>query len=213
MKIYAHRGFSGKFPEGTRVAYEAAIKSKVDGLECDIRLTRDLVPVCFHDRNLKRIANNSKSVSNLSLLEMRALTELITLHELIEIARNSQVELLIETKHPSRFGREVERKVLNEIKDIGNTTVISFSWFAVRWLRQRTKRVGFVVANRWRLLFIPTEIVAIDFELFNRSAWVRKRLAGKKVLLWTVNNVSDIKFRAQISGVITDRPDLPFRLS
>jgi len=77
MKIFAHRGFSGKFPEGTRVAYEAAIKSKVDGLECDIRLTRDLVPVCFHDRNLKRIANNSKSVSNLSLLEMRALTELI----------------------------------------------------------------------------------------------------------------------------------------
>jgi len=84
MKVFAHRGFSYKFPEASSSAYEGAIAVNADGLECDIRLTRDLIPVCFHDRNLKRIAGISKSVSKLSLKELRELTDVMTLGELKE---------------------------------------------------------------------------------------------------------------------------------
>ncbi|MFM9141832.1 MAG: glycerophosphodiester phosphodiesterase family protein, partial [Actinomycetota bacterium] len=41
MKVFAHRGFSHKYPEATRSAYEGAIEVNADGLECDIRLTKD----------------------------------------------------------------------------------------------------------------------------------------------------------------------------
>ena len=213
MKVFAHRGFSYKFPEASRSAYEGAIAVNADGLECDIRLTRDLIPVCFHDRNLKRIAGFSKSVSKLSLQELRELTDIMTLGELITLASEHKKDLLIETKHPSIFRRTVEKKVLAEINGKNNCTVMSFSLFAVLWLRKRIRSTGYVIRHRWRLLFLPTEIVAIDYQLFNRSKWARRRLENKVVYLWTVNDVKDVKFVGQIKGVITDKPNLPFRLS
>ena len=213
MKVFAHRGFSYKFPEASRSAYEGAIAVNADGLECDIRLTRDLIPVCFHDRNLKRIAGNTKSVSRLSLKELRELTDVMTLGELVKLASEHKKDLLIETKHPSKFGRTVEKKVLAEIDGRNNFTVMSFSLFAVLWLRKRIRSTGYVIGHRWRLLFLPTEIVAIDYQLFNRSKWTRRKLENKEVYLWTVNDVKDVKFVGQVKGVITDKPNLPFRLS
>ena len=213
MKVFAHRGFSYKFPEASRSAYEGAIAVNADGLECDIRLTRDLIPVCFHDRNLKRIAGNTKSVSRLSLNELRELTDVMTLGELVKLASEHKKDLLIETKHPSIFRRTIEKKVLAEINGKNNCTVMSFSLFAVLWLRKRIRSTGYVIGHRWRLLFLPTEIVAIDYQLFNKSKWARRRLENKVVYLWTVNDVKDVKFVGQIKGVITDKPNLPFRLS
>lgn len=213
MKVFAHRGFSYKFPEASRSAYEGAIAVNADGLECDIRLTRDLIPVCFHDRNLKRIAGFSKSVSKLSLQELRELTDVMTLGELITLVSEHGKDLLIETKHPSIFRRTVEKKVLAEINGKNNCTVMSFSLFAVLWLRKRILSAGYVIGHRWRLLFLPTEIVAIDYQLFNRSKWTRRKLENKEVYLWTVNDVKDVKFVGQVKGVITDKPNLPFRLS
>ena len=213
MKVFAHRGFSYKFPEASRSAYEGAIAVNADGLECDIRLTRDLIPVCFHDRNLKRIAGNIKSVSRLSLNELRELTDVMTLGELVKLASEHKKDLLIETKHPSIFRRTVEKKVLAEINGKNNCAVMSFSLFAVLWLRKRIRSTGYVVGHRWRLLFLPTEIVAIDYQLFNKSKWARRRLENKVVYLWTVNDVKDVKFVGQVKGVITDKPNLPFRLS
>jgi glycerophosphoryl diester phosphodiesterase len=213
MKVFAHRGFSYKYPEASRSAYEGAIAVNADGLECDIRLTRDLIPVCFHDRNLKRIAGNIKSVSRLSLKELRELTDVMTLGELVKLASEHKKDLLIETKHPSIFRRTVEKKVLAEINGKNNCTVMSFSLFAVLWLRKRIRSTGYVIGHRRRLLFLPTEIVAIDYQLFNKSKWARRRLENKVVYLWTVNDVKDVKFVGQVKGVITDKPNLPFRLS
>ena len=213
MKVFAHRGFSHKYPEASRSAYEGAIAVNADGLECDIRLTRDLIPVCFHDRNLKRIAGNTKSVSRLSLNELRELTDVMTLGELVKLASEHKKDLLIETKHPSIFRRTVEKKVLAEINGKNNCTVMSFSLIAVLWLRKRIRSTGYVIGHRWRLLFLPTDIVAIDYQLFNKSKWARSRLESKVVYLWTVNDVKDVKFVGQVKGVITDKPNLPFRLS
>ena len=50
MKIFAHRGFSHKFPEGSRAAYEGAVNAGADGFECDVRLIRGGEIICFHDQ-------------------------------------------------------------------------------------------------------------------------------------------------------------------
>ena len=54
IDIVAHRGASTDRAEHTRAAYELAIEQGADGLECDVRLTRDGHLVCIHDRTVNR---------------------------------------------------------------------------------------------------------------------------------------------------------------
>ncbi|MFM7624292.1 MAG: glycerophosphodiester phosphodiesterase [Actinomycetota bacterium] len=211
MKIFAHRGFSYKFKESTLSAYQGAIDVGADGLECDVRLTKDNVPVCFHDRNTKRIAGVNKRIASLTLDELREITEVVTLEELLDLAKSAKREVLVETKHPVMSGGRIERVVI-ELSKRYNFTAMSFSLLAVMRLKRELSDVAYVVAHRWRLLYLPTRKVAIDVELFAKSPWTRKRLIGREVLLWTVNDqkyAQPIK-EWKVAGVITDRPDMRF---
>jgi len=51
--VIAHRGASGVLPEHTVEAYKRAISDGADVIECDVTLSRDLVPVCLHDELLQ----------------------------------------------------------------------------------------------------------------------------------------------------------------
>jgi len=215
MKIYAHRGFSYKYPEASRLAYEKAIAVGADGFECDIRLTSDGVPICFHDRNTERISGKKAIISKSKLATLRSDLDVITLDELIELALASGRDLLIETKHPVRTGGQVEREVLRRIKAIKSTqriTLISFSILAMLRMRREYSDVGYVIGRWWRAIVIPTQLVAIDIELYRKSKFVRRRVSGKEIFIWTVNDPGDIPLlkRWPISAVITDRPDLDF---
>jgi len=216
MKVYAHRGFSAKFPEATLAAYQGAVEVGADGFECDIRLTREGIPVCFHDRTTLGISGKFKFVGRTLLSELRDLVSVITLEELIDLARENKRDLLIETKHPVFVGGKVESAVLAKTSGISDirVTLMSFSLLAVRRFLRRHNDVAYVIAHRWRLLYIPTKSVAVDVELFAKSKWVRNRLNGKEIFLWTVNEKKYLKKLGEweIAGVITDKPDLPFGL-
>ncbi len=63
--VYAHRGLwthDGP-PENSLAAYDAAIKAEI-GMEFDIRLSADGIPVCFHDRILDRITNGTGELAD-----------------------------------------------------------------------------------------------------------------------------------------------------
>jgi glycerophosphoryl diester phosphodiesterase len=49
MLVAAHRGGAGLWPENSLLAFENALKLGVDGLECDVHLTRDGEVVVLHD--------------------------------------------------------------------------------------------------------------------------------------------------------------------
>ena len=66
--VVAHRGASGERPEHTLAAYELALQEGADGVECDVRLTRDGHLVCVHDRKVDRTSNGSGLVSEMTLL-------------------------------------------------------------------------------------------------------------------------------------------------
>lgn len=209
MKIYAHRGFSYRHKEATLAAYQGAIDVGADGLECDIRLTKDEVPICFHDRTTKRIAGVNKRVSALTLTELRKITEVLTLEELLDLASKTNREVLVETKHPVMTSGLVE-KIVIDFAQRYKFTAMSFSLLAVLRFKKKLDDVAYVVSHRWRLLYMPTKKVAVDVELFAKSSWVRKRLANKDVLLWTINDkkyISKLK-EWSIAGLITDQPDL-----
>ncbi|MBV9485327.1 MAG: glycerophosphodiester phosphodiesterase [Frankiaceae bacterium] len=69
----AHRGASSVEAEHTLAAYRRALDDGADGLECDVRLTRDGVLVCVHDRTVNRTSTGRGVVSTLELAELSEL--------------------------------------------------------------------------------------------------------------------------------------------
>ncbi|MEK7843741.1 MAG: glycerophosphodiester phosphodiesterase family protein, partial [Pseudomonadota bacterium] len=50
MLVIAHRGFHAAVPENTLAAFEAAVTLGVNGIETDVRISRDGLPVLIHNR-------------------------------------------------------------------------------------------------------------------------------------------------------------------
>jgi glycerophosphoryl diester phosphodiesterase len=68
--IIAHRGASALAPENTLAAFERALQDRADGIEFDVRLARDQMPVIIHDATLKRTAGLNASIATLSSAEL-----------------------------------------------------------------------------------------------------------------------------------------------
>lgn len=163
--VVAHRGASADRPEHTLAAYELALKEGADGVECDVRLSRDGHLVCVHDRRVDRTSSGTGVVSEMTLAELRELdygswhassrpgagadvTGLLTLEKLVELVLDwhRPVKMFIETKHPVRYGALVESKVLALLHrfgiatppsaDLSRAVVMSFSAAAVWRIRR-----------------------------------------------------------------------------
>lgn len=62
----AHRGARDEAPENTRSAFERALAYPIDGIELDVQMSADGVPVLYHDRTLKRVGGGRKRVAELT---------------------------------------------------------------------------------------------------------------------------------------------------
>ena len=71
--VVAHRGYSGRYPENTSSAFEAAIRAGADMIELDVCMTKDRVPVVIHDQTLERTTDGHGLVSELTLPELKKL--------------------------------------------------------------------------------------------------------------------------------------------
>jgi glycerophosphoryl diester phosphodiesterase len=129
-EVVAHRGASEDEAEHTLAAYERALEDGSDGVECDVRLTRDGVLVCVHDRRINRTSTGRGVVSALELADLADLdfggwhpaassaaegpdwdrSSVLTLDRLLDVlrGRGRPVDLAIETKHPTRYAGLVE---------------------------------------------------------------------------------------------------------
>ncbi len=137
MRVIAHRGSSHRWPEHTRAAYVQALGDGADGLECDVRLTADGVPVCWHDLTVDRTSDGAGPVHDHTLEELRALDVMrgavaprgepwdgpavLTLEELVGLALGAgrPILLAIELKHPVPYGWAAEDAVLDVLERAG----------------------------------------------------------------------------------------------
>jgi glycerophosphoryl diester phosphodiesterase len=72
MLVFAHRGVHDrKTTENTVEAFLRAVDAKADGIEFDVRVSRDGEPVVIHDENLHRVAGDARRVRDLTLDELR----------------------------------------------------------------------------------------------------------------------------------------------
>src|SRR5262245_51349596 len=97
----AHRGASREFPENTRAAFDAALGVPIDGIELDLQLSADGVPVVWHDRTLSRAGGGGRRVAELALWELGRLAlcgeRILTLEEVLE-RYGGRSRLLLELK-------------------------------------------------------------------------------------------------------------------
>jgi glycerophosphoryl diester phosphodiesterase len=236
--VFAHRGSSHELAEHTLAAYQRAIDEGADGLECDVRLTRDDHLVCIHDRRLDRTSNGRGRVGSRTLDELELLdfgswhaepATVLTLERLLVTAlgANRPLRLLIETKHPTRRGADVERRLVALLAEYGldgrdpdakvQVTVMSFSPFALRRVHQLAPALPTV------FLFeaVPPGVGAgrppFGAQLLGPGvATVRARPGlvsraherGHQVYVWTVNTPAELEFVSAlgVDGIISDRP-------
>jgi glycerophosphoryl diester phosphodiesterase len=148
-EVVAHRGATAGAPEHTLAAYRHAAEIGADAVECDVRMTRDGVLVCVHDRQIGSTSNGRGVVSALRLAELEqfrfgarrsrlnrwaddeitSVTDepdvenglVLTLERLLDYitATPGTVRLAIETKHPTRHTRKVEEALVACLRRFG----------------------------------------------------------------------------------------------
>jgi glycerophosphoryl diester phosphodiesterase len=252
--VVAHRGASAEEPEHTLAAYVEAIKSGSDALECDVRLTADGHLVCVHDRRVDRTSNGSGLVSTLELTDLEGLdwgswkalerqaeapddevpdvvdrderSHLLTLRTLLGLVKDSdrRIEVLVETKHPTRYGALVERRLAELLQYFGwgsdpqgPIRMMSFSLLAVRRMRQLAPAVQRVfLMDRVPLAFrdgsLPPGVgiagARIDILRDHPRYVERLRERGNGLYVFTVDDPADVELclRLGADAIITNRP-------
>ncbi len=69
--LVAHRGASFEAPENTKAAFERALQTPIDGIEFDLQLTRDGIPVLYHNRTLFMINGRKKRIADYTCDQLR----------------------------------------------------------------------------------------------------------------------------------------------
>lgn len=192
--VIAHRGASAVAPELTMAAYLQATKDGADGYECDVRLTKDQVPVCIHDNNLNRTSNGFGRVGAKTVTELQKLDfgswfgkptsftseewcSLLTLDELLSYvsAQSDAPIVLVETKHMSENGIKLEAAAIAAInkhdlntqdKTKPRAALMSFSMPALR----RAKKIDKDLYTVFLLDRKPPGLVALS-EFVGSNAW------------------------------------------
>ena len=222
-KIYAHRGASVDFPEHTRAAYEAAIHQGADGFECDVRLTKDSVPILWHDPTMERTTGYTGDIAALSFSEIHdRYPQVMLFRDFLELAITFKKDLAIETKHPVPTARKIETTILDDLKKYESKIVeagieisfMSFSWFAIESLCRSQERNTVILLDGRKGRFLESRSSAktrgpsIEMIKERPEMITNAKEAGKRLFIWTVDEPGDVEFCAAngIDVIITNKP-------
>lgn len=70
--ILGHRGFSHFYPENTMLAFDKAMEAGADGIELDVRMSKDHHVMVIHDSTIDRVTGTSGTVGQMSLDQLKA---------------------------------------------------------------------------------------------------------------------------------------------
>ena len=167
VTLTAHRGWRAKYPENTMRGFREAMKLDIDGIEMDVRMTKDYRIVICHDPNLDRTTDKSGWIRNMTLEEVREADagikfgeefkgeKIPTMEEFLELmASRPDLRLLLELKdYPEEIGDFAYASAaltLSLCQKYGvygkdRLTVITFSTAICAWLRTRYARDDFYI--------------------------------------------------------------------
>lgn len=230
-EIYAHRGFSGVYPENTVLAFQKAAECGAEGIEFDVHLTKDGVPVVMHDENTVRTTGTDALIKDLALEEFKALDAGYikngqfgfvappTLREVFEVLKETGMKCNIEIKSGVYEYPNIERKILAMMDEFGlreKTIISSFNHFTVTRFKELAPdvKVGFLEES-W--LIHPgaytrargAECFHPFFNMLNHENMQDLRNNGIEINAWTINDEEDMRkaLKLQLEIGITNWPD------
>ena len=238
-RVIGHRGAAGDAPENTFAAFDLALRQGADGIEFDVRLSAEGVPVVIHDPRLDRTTSGSGWVCEHSVRALKRLDagswfnrrwpararpryaglRIPLLAEVLAWVRERTCLAFVEIKPGSEAQPGIEASVLEAINHADAaplTTVISFDLAVLQRLRELDSRIFLGVSfNRPLRALRRAEAVAARSVLphwaFAPRAFTRRaHRAGLHVVVWTVNRPTVLR-RKILDGVDGIITDYPAR--
>lgn len=229
-KIFAHRGASKIAPENTMPAFQLAYEQGAQGIETDVHLTKDHIPVLIHDDHLKRTTNGTGYIKDYTLSELErfdagswfsnkyAGTKMITLEHFLQWCKPKPLLLNIELKNNKiqhTYYEEAVYKLLHDYQLQDRTIISTFNKNSVKRMRQFTDiEIALLTSKGHKnLVSMAKEIGAnalhIKYRLLKPKLIKQAKQENMPVRVYTVNKRSKIMkcFLHQCAGIFTDSPD------
>jgi glycerophosphoryl diester phosphodiesterase len=219
----AHRGYSGKFEENTMIAFEKAIEYKANGIETDVQLSKDNIPVLIHDETLDRTTDGKGYVKDYNLAELKKFRtksgeEIPTLKEFFELVADSNLKVLnLELKNSIFSYEGLEEKVLKMIYeyDIQEKIIISsFNHLSLIKVRELDKEIKLGALTTSTLANVPRYLKDIAVECYHpcfpsilNEEYVKEiQEAGIEINPYTVNEEEHMKMVIKLNtdSIITN---------
>ncbi len=218
--LYAHRGLfdnQSDAPENSMLAFRKAVEGGF-GIELDIQLSKDNIPVVFHDDTLTRVCGVNRKVRECTFEELQQYTlcnssEKIPLFSEVLQVVNGKVPLIVELKIPSTDLSlcPIADKLLRTYQ--GQYCIESFNPLGVYWYRRNHKEImrgqladAFHKEKEYKgILYFILEnllfnfITKPDFIAYNHkhhqmlSRVLCKRLYGNTAVAWTIKSEDELK--------------------
>lgn len=228
----AHRGFSGKYPENTLLAFQKAFEVGVDGMEIDIQLTKDQELIVIHDTTVNRTTEGKGYVKDKTLNELQQLNaahnfpeirdrqKIPTLKEYFNWVKDKNLLTNIELKTNVFEYPGIEEKVVELIQEYQLQHAIifsSFNHYTIQKLKalDPTIKCGLLSSN-WIVDFgeyakqVNVECVhPAHYMLQNPIVLKNLQENQLEINTWTVNKEEQMRDLIQVgvTSIITNYPD------
>ena len=231
-KNIAHRGFSGKYPENTMLAFQKALEAGCDGIEHDVHLSKDGELVIIHDEELDRTTDGHGWVKDYTVAELKQFdasatyrgvygkNEIPTLREYFELVKDINIITNIELKTGMYEYPGIEEKTLKLIDEYGlrkNIIISSFNHFTIKRFQALAPdvKLGFLVEGWYIGVGEYTKSHGVQcvhpyFPNLTPELLAEMKNAGCEVNTWTVNTREDIlaMLNKGVDAIIGNFPDL-----
>jgi glycerophosphoryl diester phosphodiesterase len=229
--VIAHRGDLSSAPENTLPAFQRAWSIGADGVELDVRLTRDDQLVVFHDRRVNRTSNGQGRVREHTLAEMRSLDvgswfspdfrgeNAPTLDEVFELLPHDyliNVELKVVLRGMKLIAHLVAETIARHQR-WASTLVASFNPVALYHLRQLEPRIarGYIwskrhpypIRARWLSPLVQADWYDPANDSYNLKLHRNLQRKGRRILAWDQDFGCDLEAMAsaRLEAVVTNR--------
>lgn len=232
VKNFAHRGFSGKYPENTMLAFEKALEVGIDGIELDVHLSKDGELVIIHDEKVDRTTNGTGLVADMTLAQLKELdasaeyagvygiNRIPTLKEYFELVKDKEIVTNIELKTGINPYPGIEEKTLAMIDAYGlreKIIISSFNHYSVKKFKELAPDIicGFLEES-WIIDmagYAKAQGVECLHPIFNAVTGEYAKAAhdaGLAINTWTVNTREDMEqmIARGVHGIIGNYPDV-----
>ena len=221
---YAHRGASEYAPENTFSSFYLGLLQGANGIETDVRLTKDNVPVLFHDETVDRVTDGVGFLSDFTLKELSEINvhkencaiadKIPTLEDFLRHFAHRDVTFAIEIKQAGMTEKVIE--FLKKYEMIEKTVVTSFEYEYLENIYNITKEIklGYLVDEATeteleRLKIINGYQICPNAEKLDLEKVEKLRKMGFSIRVWNVRNEAIMKeiCNYSIDGMTVNFPD------